>query len=763
MLKTDISKFGDVSDIKFRKKNKRFSFARGMRVILVLFFRLAVSMVLIMVFTSTAVIFLLNTYISTLSDEEFSPDINASKLAMTSFVYVNDENGVPQEYQRIYNLENRIWVPYEEIPRHMIDAIIAIEDKRFYTHKGVDWRRTASAVMCWIRGSEETHGGSTLTQQLVKNLTDDKDVSITRKLREIVRALNLEKKYSKDEIVEAYLNVVNFGAGSRGVQAAANIYFGRDINQCSLAQCASIAAITQNPSAYNPLYHPGKNKERAEVVIREMHFQNKISEQDFIFTMEELENLQFASGPSDTNTEVKRSTDGIRNWYIEAVLRDVISDLCNKYKIGKSSAENMLFTQGLKIYCAMETHAQEIVEATLRNSEIMPKDSKIELGYVLMGYDGRILASIGSRKKKVGNLLYDRANAAKRQPGSVIKPLAAYTPAIDMGIYNYSSLIPDLPLKIDADGRGTVRDWPNNWYGGYRGNILLRWAIEKSANAPPAQLVNMMGTGKVYEFLTKKLGLTSLDNNDSHSLSALATGGTHRGVTVRELTAAFQIFGNSGRYYTPYTYFYVTDRNNKVILDNRSAVPIQAVSASTATIMNRLLRNVIAGAEGTGRSAGIGNWNIIGKTGTTTDDFDSWFVGLSPYAVGGIWTGYDSPKRIRETSAAIRIWKHIMSAYLKNKKLIDYDYDKKVLEANYCVETGLLANSNCPDIAKGYYLGSAVPQNCTKHGGSPTEEIEKTLEEIESNENIENKEQTEEQKDEKQHIEMENDLLRVGG
>ncbi len=713
MRKTDINQYGKTittmrSSSKGNSKNKlkRFTY-----VFFSIFSRFILSLFFIMLLTGIMLVFSLNMYRSSMLENDITLNINASKVPLTSFVYANDENGNPQEYQRVYNLENRVWVDFSEIPQNMKDAIIAIEDKRFYDHGGVDWKRTSGAIINFAKGTH-SYGGSTLTQQLIKNITEDNEVSLTRKLREIFRALELEKKYSKDEILESYLNIVNFGGGCRGVETAANLYFNKSIRDCSLAECATIAAITQNPTAYNPLYHPENNRERRETVLQEMLDQNKITSEEFDKAIEESASMKFEDYSKKSAEEITSSQ--VHNWYIETLLRDVASDLCEKYSIGKVAAENMIYSQGLKIYCAIDTKAQSIVENAMKNNSVMPADKNLEVGYTMMDLNGRILATIGSRKEKTGNLLYDRANVAKRQPGSTIKPISAYAPIIDQGIYNYSSLIPDKPVAIPVSS-GVYKNWPDNWYKGYRGEVTLQWALEKSANAPVAQLINLLTTEKSYEFLTKKLGFTSLDSNDANSLSALATGGTHYGVTPREMTGAFQIFGNGGNYFKPYTYFYVTDRNDKVLLDHRDDVPIHAVSSQTATIMNRLLRNVIIGPEGTGRSANISGWNIIGKTGTTNDDFDSWFIGLSPYAVAGIWTGYDNPKRIRETAAAIRIWKHIMIEYLKDKPNIDFTFDPEVVQASYCKNSGKLATIGCGSVATGYYSPSNMPSTCNGH------------------------------------------------
>ncbi len=718
MRKTNISQYSSASSgakmpFSKKRKNKNLRIATSS---LKIIWRLLFSLVTVFVITGTLIFISLWVYKSKILENDIALNINASKMPLTSFVYINDENGNPQEYQKVYNTENRVWINFQDIPANMKNAIIAIEDKRFYEHHGVDWMRTSGAMFNLLKGTYG-YGGSTLTQQLVKNITEDNKVSLTRKLREIFRAIELEERYSKDEILESYLNVVNFGSGTRGVQAAANLYFNKNIQECSLAECAAIAAITQNPAAYNPVHHPDNNKSRREIVLKEMLDQNKISHGEYDSAVSESSDIKFSE---NSEKYKKNSSASVRNWYVESLIKDVVTDLCDKYRIGKSAAEDMIYTQGLKIYSAMDAKAQSIAENALKDPNIMAKDPNLELGYMMMDFNGRILATIGSRKEKTANLIYDRANAARRQPGSTIKPLAAYTPAIDLGIYNYSSIIMDEPLQIDSDGNNVIKNWPKNWYKSYKGPVTLQWAIEKSANAPPAQIVKFLTPFKSYEFLTKKLGFTSLDSSDAASLSALAGGGTHFGVTLREMIAAFQIFGNGGKYNKPHTYFYVTDRSDKVILDNRDAAPVQAVASSTATIMNRLLRNVVIGPEGTGRSANIPGWNIVGKTGTTTDDYDSWFMGLSPYAVAGIWTGYDNPKRIRETTTAIRVWKHIMTKYLENKTNKDFTYDKNVVSAQYCKTTGKIASNTCKDVATGYYISGNMPESCTSHpSGAP--------------------------------------------
>lgn len=669
-------------------------------------FNLIKSILIIFFTVSIAVSSVFVVYIIKIANDSMDFDMKASKLHLASIVYASDDSKNFYEYTKAYDAENRIWVDFNDIPQHMKDAIIAIEDKRFYNHPGIDLKRTLGAVFSMVTGGR-SFGGSTLTQQLIKNLTEENEVSINRKLKEVIRALNFESKYSKDEILEAYLNTVNFGSSCRGVQAAANMYFGKKIKDCSIAECAAIAGITQNPAAYNPLYHPENNRTRRETVISEMFAQSKITQDEYNKAMDESSRMSFAK-----MAELNKSSGPIRDWYTEALFNDVINDLSVKLGIGKSAAQKMLFTQGLKIYSAVDKKAQSIAESVVQNSAALANDKNLELGYIMMGYDGRVLASIGSREKKTANSLFDRANRAARQAGSVMKPIAVYAPAIDEGLYNYSSLIPDTPI---ADFFGPGKAGPKNWYGHYKDRVTLEWAIEQSANAPVVHVLRELTNAKSFNFLTQKLGLTHLDEQDLVSMPALALGGTHGGVTVKEMAAAFQIFGNGGFYNKPYTYYYVLDRNGKILLDNRYNIAKRAIKSTTATIMNRLLLNVIT--NGTGKSARIDGWEVFGKTGTTNSNKDSWFVGGTPHAVSAIWTGYNTPKRLTSTAYSKQVWKEIMVKYLEGKENKPFALDENVKQMQFCKNTGDLASPEaCSHVGVGYYADDNMPPFCTEVG-----------------------------------------------
>ncbi|MDF1494292.1 transglycosylase domain-containing protein [Caproiciproducens sp. CPB-2] len=669
------------------------------------------------------------SFVFSLSNESVDYDLHKLQLNYTSFIYVNgpnDDSSNPVQYQSLYSSENRVWVDYDKIPQSMKDAIIAIEDKRFKDHKGVDWIRTAGAVTTlFSKGS--SYGGSTITQQLIKNITGDKDVSLTRKVKEIFRALNLEQKYTKEEILAAYLNVVPFGSGSNGVQAAANLYFGKNIQDCDIAECAAIAGITQNPTKYSPLVHPDQNKERQQTVLNEMHVQGMITDAEYNTAMTKSEHMTFVG----KKTENVVDDVPIWNWYVDTLFEDVKSGLMEHYNCSSEKAVDMIYHDGLKIYAAMDTDLQNIAENTFKSDKLFGSNTKMQAGYLAMDYSGRVLATVGSRGEKKSNRLFSLSTDSKRQPGSTIKPLAVYGPAIESGKYNYSSLVNDNPLpNWFSDGSSGPKNWgPGNTSGKYWGPIPLEWALERSLNASAAQVGNAITPNVSFNFLKEKLGFTSLlpaDNNRA----PMAIGGLSEGVTVREMTAGFQIFANGGKYYQPYTFYHVDDHDGNVILDNRNQTSVQAISSTTSSIMHHLLNNVVTGAHGTGRGAAISGWEVFGKTGTTNDEKDSWFIGGTPYAVAGIWTGYLTPAHLTNTTYAASTWKNIMASYLKNKEKLTFTYDPNVVSARFCTVTGLLANpANDKDTQIGWYDKSHMPAICDGiHAGSASSVVSHPVE-----------------------------------
>ncbi len=659
------------------------------------------TLLMVLVFTGTIVGISLSVYIAKIASEPTGIDLKAKSINQTSFIYVKNSKGKFQKYQSLYSSENRVWVNFNDIPENMKEAQIAIEDKRFTEHHGVDWTRTLGAVLNLSSG-QASYGGSTLTQQLIKNISDDNDVSLNRKLREIIKALKLETEYTKDEILEAYLNVVNYGNNCQGVQAAANLYFGKDIGDCSLAQCAAIAGITQNPSKYNPLYHPEDNKKRRETVLAEMYDQKIISKQEYADALKESENMTFVGFKKSNRKNIGSK---VQNWYIDELQRDLQADLATYYNISEKAASNKIFTEGLKIYCAMDKDTQSYLENAAMNINTS-YDEGMQCAATMIDLNGAVIATTGSSQEKTKNLVFDRATQSVLQPGSSIKPVVVYSYAIEKGKLNYSSVVKDEPLAKYKVVKGHYVAGPNNWYLSYKGNMLLPDAIEWSANATAVQVMNTISPEAAYNQVVTLQGFEHLDEQDKDNTGGLSIGGLTGGVTVREMAAAFTYIGNGGRYFKPYTYYYVTDADGNIIIDNRDAIPKTSYSPDTAYIMNRLLHyNMTYCAHTNAAYARVDGWDIIGKTGTTDRDKDSWYCGLSPYSTLAVWTGFDSPRTISSTGqrTATTLFSDVMGYYLRNKAKKNYARPTSIVEANYNSSSGSIYNVG--NAYEGRYLG----------------------------------------------------------
>ncbi len=719
MRKTDISNFND-------ETSSGISVSKGeaVRGILSMIRKVIVTAIIIVLITGLVIGISMVFYIVSIANEPNTINLNKLKLNLTSFVYVLKDGSDDEfeEYQELYSTENRVWVKYQDIPKHMIDAQIAIEDKRFEEHHGVDWYRTGGAILSLATGQQQ-FGGSTITQQLIKNITNDNEVSITRKIREIFRALKLEDEYSKNDIMEAYLNIVNYGAGCRGVQSAADLYYNKKIEDCTIAECATIAGITQNPYAYNPLVYPEQTKKRARTVIDAMFDQGMITESEYNDAKNEIKNMTFIGYVMDDEDEEDDESDW--NWYIDKLFRDVVRDLQEELNISSEDAEHMVYNEGLQIYCAMDRKAQEIAEKKVREWKT-PTDTTIQVAYEMMDFtDGRVLATIGSRNEKDGRLLWDIATQSALQPGSTIKPISSYVIALEDKKITYSSLVSDKPVADWGYDNGSLASGPANWYMTYYGDITVTRALNISSNAAAVSVLKSVGLDRSYKFLTEKLNFTHLDPEvDSSNLAGLSIGGFHGGTTVEEMTSAYQIFCNGGYCYEPYTYFYVTDSEGKIILDNRDVgKPSQAISAETSTIMNRLLHDIVnSGGEALGYRAKIDGWDIIGKTGTTDSSCDNWFVGASPYAVAGIWAGHESsvPIPVDEQSKVHYLWRDIMEEYLNGKPEKSYNLGGDVVQKNYMLSDGKITDYTISGkTAVGYYTEDNLPPVSTYDPNPP--------------------------------------------
>lgn len=716
----DLNSFssGAVDDARKKRKKKKLGKQR--------FLKMFLTVVLVGIITVSIIAGTFLVYAFTMVDGTMDVNLDDLELNFTTTIYVQDKSSDQWvEYQRLHGEYNRIWVPYDEkaandkenteykgIPQKLVDAFVAIEDKRFYTHYGVDWKRTFGAVInTFIPIYSSRQGGSTITQQLVKNLTGDKDTSASRKVREIMRARYLESKYAKPTIIECYLNTIPMGHGLYGVEVAANYYFGKSVNELTLLECASLASITKAPSNYAPDDAPENNKARRETVLSLMLEEKYITKEEYDAAMGEEFNL-VASKEQLNESEVN-------NYFVDALIVNVTKDLAQKYGWDDAHAAENFYSGGYKIYATLDPAIQSNVDEVFSNAEaygIKGKDgNQLQGAFTVMDYNGRVkglAGGIGQKTVNLGLSGFNRATDAVRQPGSTMKPIAAYAPAIEQGLINYSSIVNDTATSY--------KGWtPKNWYSSYWGNVTVQYALERSINTIPVYLVNKMTPQVSYEFLTQKLGITTLNENDI-DLSPLGMGGTNGGITTIESAAAYAIFGNGGIYREPTLYYAVYNQHNDVVLSHEEVEPTVAISEDTATVMNKLLQNVVYGSNGTGRGAAgyISNMKIYAKTGTSNNSNDLWFVGGTPYYVASCWCGYDTQQTISDSAIALKMWGAVMSKVHSGLEAKSFEESSYAVSRYYCTETGLLATDACHSKSVGWYKKNNVPSVCTSHSGT---------------------------------------------
>ncbi len=675
-------------------------------------------MILIFIITGCIVISLLAIYFLRLLSGNEALDLDSYKVNYTTIIYANDKStSEPQIVQKIFKNENRIWIDIDKMPKYLMHALIAIEDQRYLQHKGVDWKRTTGAFLneiFHIYGKRQ--GGSTITQQLIKNITKENEVKYERKIREMLEAIYLEKNYSKEQIIEAYLNIVYFGNGANGIQAAANTYFNKDAKDLSLVEAVSIVGITQNPAKYNPFTHPEENAKRRNHILKKMLELGLIKDEE-VYNKAVNQEVRFVEQKSK-GTETK-----VQSYFVDNLVEEIIDDLVAEKGYTKAYAEDRLFSGGFKIYSTLDTQIQEHLEQKFEDGSAF-LDSKLtekpEAAMVILDPNGKILGLVGGRGKKQAARVYNRATQAQRQPGSTMKPIAIYGPAIEYDLITYSSIKEDSPIEVNG------KKWPVNYYGSYRGNMTVEKAIQISNNTIPVKIGRDLTPIKSFNFLTKKLGMNSLVESEQINgkifsdinLSGMALGGVTKGVTVLELAGAYQIYANGGYFTKPYSYTKILDLKGNLILE-KNVVPQSVISLETSVIMNQLLQKVINGSSGTGRAAKFGSLPLAGKTGSTSDDKDLWFVGMSPYYVGVVWYGYDNPKQIRYGQYPTPvIWKNIMEPLHRNLPNLSFPTSSGVVKLPYCAQTGNVAGPYCPVGGEGYYKSSNKPSVCTVHSVS---------------------------------------------
>ena len=670
----------------------------------------------------------------------------AYDASQSSTMYYTDANGQLVEMKTLFAKENRIWVTLDEMPDDLIKATVAIEDKRFWEHEGVDWRRTGAAVLYMFTG-RDVQGGSTITQQLIKNVTTNNDVTVQRKVLEIFTALEYDANTDKEVILENYLNVIYLGRRCNGVYTAAKTYFDKEVSELTLAECACLISITNNPSLYDPFNHRDNNLKRASTVIREMHKQGYIDEERQISVMAELgwvptgerdENgyllfeyraetatIQFNYGAVEDSNNASGNID---SWYVDAVIDAVTADLMAQYDLTKEAASNLLFSGGLSIYTCFDPEIQAMVDEVYTNPdnfdgyESRNDQPLLSAITVVDNATGRVVA-LGDSREKTGNRLQINAVDALRQPGSAIKPIAVYAPALEEGLITPYSAVDDSPFYIDEAGK----PYPPNSNRKYSGLTSIYKSVTNSYNTSSVKTADLVGLQTCFDYMEDVFGITTLTtyyeapNGETKSdidYSPMAMGGLTWGVTTYEMAGAYSVFPRNGTYIKPHLYTQVVDSEGNVLLSNDETGEV-VLSEKTCYYVNTMLEGVVT--SGTGTKARIKGMTAAGKTGTTNSKFDLWFCGYTGYYTAAVWTGYEYSETINFSgNASAILWQKVMSRLVEGKEDVDLNAtDLDIKKVSYCTKSGLRATEACTlgeCSATGYFVAEDVPtEYCEVH------------------------------------------------
>ncbi len=586
-------------------------------------------------------------------------------------------------------LEKRIWIAYNDIPETFINAITATEDARFFEHKGIRLLSILRAMIVDIRSGRMAQGGSTITQQLAKQLFLTPEKSVIRKIKEALLAIQIEKQYTKNEILELYCNQIYLGSGAYGIQAASNIYFGKSASDLSLAESALLAGLPKAPNRYSPFKSVERARQRRATALARMVTEGHITDS------------QEATAKNEPITlAVDEKDKSLASHFVETV----------RIYLEKTYGSDRLYKEGLTVTTTLDMDMQAMAEKAalegvkkvntrIKRARLYTDDANVEVALVaLRPDDGAILAMVGG--SDFTRSQFNRAINAHRQPGSAFKPLI-YLTALDTG-FSPGDIIIDSPVSYkNQAGKG---EWkPANFSHRFYGPVTLRRALESSINVTSVKLLNKIGIGPVIA-TARKAGIRS-------PLTAglsLALGASE--VTPLELTSAYTVFANKGLYAEPY-YIISVKNSEGEILEEASPVVTDAVRPEVAYVLTNMLKGVIQ--NGTGRSVRSLNRPSAGKTGTTNDYRDAWFVGYTPDLATGVWVGFDDNRSMGrgETGgrAAAPIWLKFMEQALKNKPSLDFTPPRHVVARTIDRESGKLATDRCRDTFEEVFVEGTEP------------------------------------------------------
>ena len=654
------------------------------------------------------------------------PTLGKTSMDTRSSIYVQDKNG---EWVRHRDLSggNSLWIDLDDIPQYMQDAVVAIEDERFWEHEGVDWKRTTGAMINLVLNrafdlGEQEYGGSTITQQLIKVTTQNTDHSVSRKLNEILAASAMESQvYTKDQILEGYLNNVPLTGDLVGVGIGARSYFDKELSELTLAECAVLACITNNPSVYDPFKHPENVRQRQQLVLAKMYECGFINEDEYLNALGQ--ELVFKHNSTKIQT---------MDYYDDLVVEDVIAALMEQNGYTKSYATNLVYYSGLNIYSAEDPEVQAKIEAIYTDESNFPEhfeddEEDPQACFFACDYTGKVIATVGGRGEKTEDRVLNRSTQSKRSPGSSMKPIASYGPAIADNLVHYSSMVRDAPIKLP---NGTK--WPHNYEAAStpdRGDVLLGVALQKSLNTVAVRLIDQYSTPeRSYEYATDVFGLTTLVEKEQRgdqvftdiALSPLALGALTDGVTAREMTAAYGVFGSGGYYNEPYTYYKVTQGigDDSLTILNGGQKSHRVLDEQSAYVMVSLMRRPVEqGTAWNGVGQNWKGWQVFGKTGTSESEKDVYFAGGTSYYCASSWFGYDNNQVLAksQTGYAKSLWNQSMKVLHEDLESQDFHKPSGVQTLKYCTETGQLATENCKKTEKGVYKSTFKPDKCEKH------------------------------------------------
>ena len=734
----------DVENIKVtappKKKSKKVTKSKGFRKFMTGVFTFLISIFLIFVITGTIVSAALTFYVIDFMDDTADVTIEELELTYNTYVYAYNSD---EELVKLYEVSNggnqSIPVEIDDLPQYVRDAFVYTEDERFYNHDGVDYKRTFSAFLNMFMHFYNTNqGGSTITQQLIKNITGDDEQSPSRKIREIFRAMQLEKRYSKDEILVSYLNYIGFGGSTIGIEAASEKYFGKHVKDLDVAEAASLAAIPKSPNTYNPFADKKANKERQEYVLKKMYENGAISydkyqesiHEHLIFTdSDEYHKFEDPNEPEEIDLY---DSSQATTWVVDTAINEFAEYLSQTYNLSHSEAISRINKGGYQIYTTVDLEMQDYVEnkykditnlmdlslaqKTLDDGSVITPQS----AFIAMDYTGQIKCVVGAVGAKTESLCWNYATMEQRQPGSAIKPVSTYGAGIENDVFAWGSKILDYPIEVNGEL------WPTNYSTNSskmsysNKEVNLYYGLEKSLNTISARICEALTPNKVFAFSTEKMGLDLLDKSEDgtatdNDLSPLSVGALSYGVTLDNLVNAYVPYGNLGMYYKSHIISKVEQGNHELVYENDGS-PYQAVSEDTAYVMNKLLQNVVK--NGTGTAAQLQNKTVAGKTGTTQNWNDLLFVGMTEDFVSGVWIGYPERQQLSKNIKSAQVWQNVVGGYADSiDSGAEYPKDDKVICAYVCENTGDIATERCPKGEVGYWKESNAPV-CSKCGGS---------------------------------------------